>query len=269
MPSERLLKKFQLVEGLYMHLLNWLMISLFGFYFPLFGQSKDLLQEARAQYQKGEKATTYEERKSAFNQALFLFHTLEQQNPNSSNLDEDLARTYFQLREYAWAILYDERALKKNSLNASLSSRLEEAQKKLGIVNSSAQKSWITSWTTYSHRFQWLFWMILLTFIIFSLSIWIPHTWIRKLAIAFACLLFLCLGHFLLAYYFTPLEGILVQSTGLYREPDWNQPQLTDQPLLAGSKVQILQMTQNGDWLKIENSSGVIGYVPTTRLRGI
>lgn len=252
-----------------MHMLfNWTIFVFFGF-LPLWGQTQDVLQEARTQYQRGEKATTYEERKTAFNQALFLYHSLEQQESSVSNLDEALANTYFQLGEYAWAILYDERALKKNGPNVSLLSDLEMTQKKLGVFTPPPQKNWISSLTFFPQYYQWIFWIILLAFITFSASIWFPLRWIRKLAAGFAVLVLLFLGHVLFVYYFTPIEGIVVKTTGLYREPNWHQPQITNQPLLAGSKVKVLQMTENEEWLKIENSSGLIGYIPTVRLRAI
>jgi hypothetical protein len=75
------------------------------------------------------------------------------------------------------------------------------------------------------------------------------------------------LGNVLGSYYLTPLDGIIVSSTGFYREPDEQQPQLTNEPLLAGTKVQILQSSSTGDWLKISDSTGLVGYVPASQIR--
>lgn len=111
--------------------------------------------------------------------------------------------------------------------------------------------------------------VIFLAFITCSSTIWFRFSWIRKLAVASAFLLLIFLSNFLFYYYFTPLEGILIKTTGLYRAPDLNQAQLTNQPLLEGSKVEILQMTADGNWLKIANSTGVVGYIPTTSLRSL
>ncbi len=68
-------------------------------------------------------------------------------------------------------------------------------------------------------------------------------------------------------YYLTPIEGILVVSSGIYRGPNWNQPQLSNEPLLAGSKVRVLQAVSDGNWVKITNSHGMIGYIPISNLR--
>lgn len=235
---------------------------------PLWANVEQVLQDAHANYQQGEKATTYEERKLAFNRALFLYHSLEPDIPNA-HLDQALGDTYFQLGEYAWAVLYYQRALKKNSQNISVVSHLKEAQQKLGVSPLMNEENKIESFFPLSKQFKLLFWVILVTFLTFSCTIWFPFTWIRKLAIVCAVFLGLLLANLLFVYYSTPVEGILIKTTGFYRAPTWNQPQLTDQPLLAGSKVKILQITNEGEWLKIENSAEMIGYIPSAVLRPI
>jgi tetratricopeptide (TPR) repeat protein len=252
-----------------MTLFRWTLIVLtLCLMFPLWGNSEKILQEAQTSYQQGEKATTYEERKLAFNHALSLYLTLEQEAP-SADLDQALGNTYFQIGEYAWAILYYQRALKQDPQNSLLFSHLKEAQKKLGLSEEQYpyQKKGIKPFFILSQQFQLLFWVIFFTIVLFSCTIWLSFPWIRKVAMGSAALLALLLANFLFFYYFTPLEGILVKTAGLYRAPDWNQPQLTNEPLLAGSKVQVLQTTSDGNWLKIENPQGTIGYLPTLTLR--
>lgn len=252
--------------------LVWKWLAVF-FIFPLWGTSEDILQEAQKSYQQGEQAVTYEERKLAFNRALFLYSALEKQITHSSaSLDQALADTYFQLEEYPWAIVYYQRALKQQSTNSLLLSHLEKAQQRLGLPTSSYKSPpnpLVDPFFALARQSQLLFWVILITFLVFSTAIWFPYSWIRNLAISCAILLSFLLGNLLFFYYFTPLEGILIKTTGFYRAPDWNEPQLTSQPLLAGSKIQILQMTANKDWLKIATSTGIVGYIPATSLRPI
>lgn len=200
---------------------------------PLEATPAEIWQEANQSYQQGLTAITYEERKKAFNLALSLYHQVDQTTEGgSSALNQALSETYFQLGEKAWATLYEQRALKKDPLEHNL----------------------------------W-FWFCLLTFLICSLAIWFSYRWLRKLAMSCAILVFLGLACLLFLHYFTPLEGILVKSTGFYRAPDEKQPQLTATPLSAGSKVRVLQMTSEKDWLKIEDATGVVGYIPTATLR--
>lgn len=121
---------------------------------------EEMLQEAQISYQQGEKATTYEERKLAFNRALFLYNTLEQNSgSNINDLNQALADTYFQLGEYSWAILYYQKALKNNSSNPLLLSHLEKAQKKLGLLPSLSTDQQSNSFFFISKNFTLFFWL--------------------------------------------------------------------------------------------------------------
>lgn len=232
---------------------------------------EERLQEANASYQKGENASTFEERKQAFNRSLSLFSSLEQERIptlDEALLDEALADNYFHLEEYVWAILYYQRALKNNPHSSDLIASLEKAQKKQGLPPHFSLTFNQRFFTLFQHP-QGLFWVILITFLICSSWIWFSYAWLHQMAISCLFFLFLLGGCYLFSYYSFPLEGILVQSTGFYRLPDENQPQLTHYPLLAGSKVTILQMTSEGNWTEIATSDGLIGYIPTAYLRAI
>jgi tetratricopeptide (TPR) repeat protein len=246
------------------------LLTICGIIFPLSGtpMPKDILQEAPISYHQGETATNYEERKQAFNRALFLYHTLEENTESNVNgLNQALGDTYFQLGEYSWATLYYEKALKNQPSNPLLLSRLEKVQKKLGLTPSSPIDQYIL--VALSKNFTLLFWMILLSFITLSCTIWLPFSWIRQLAAISSCLLLILLGNSLFFYYFSPLEGVLIKTTGLYLSPDWNQAQISNHPLLAGSKVEILQMTPDSNWVKITNDIHQVGYIPLSSLRPI
>jgi hypothetical protein len=240
--------------------------------FPLWSNPEEILQEANAYYQQGERATTYEERKRSFNQSLSLYHLVAQElDSHFPALERAIGDNYFQLNEYAWAILHYQRALKAAPHDDLLISHLEKAQEKLGITPQSSftpQQNFLSHiLLAFSEQFKLLYWIFLISFMICSVAIWVPYSWIRKLAASCVLLLFLILSNFLFFHYFTPLEGILVTPTGFYRSPDWGQPQLTNYPLLAGSKVRVLQVVSEGNWLKITNSTGLVGYIPTSTLR--
>lgn len=247
-------------------------ILIFLFVFPLGGtNSEELFQQANASYEQGEKAITYQERKYAFNRALFLYHILEEEISSRSSLFyQNLGDNYFQLGEYAWAILYYQRGLKKDH-HPVLLARIEKAQRKLGLMElpQSQKRFWTESLLSIGKQFQLLFWLILFSFLACSALIWFRYSWLRKLAAISIICTCVMLGNFLFIYYFTPFEGILVTATGFYRAPDWNETQLTSFPLLAGTKVEILQITPDEKWLKITNSKGLVGYVPTSTLRSI
>jgi tetratricopeptide (TPR) repeat protein len=254
-----------------MRLFTILKCLTFFLVFPLWGIPEEWMQEANASYQQGERATSFYEQKQAFNRALYLYSLAEQEmGPGIPTLDCALADTYYQLGEYAWAILYYQRALKANPHQDFVLSRLTKAQQKLGLSTetpASRLSSWIQFFLELSQHLGVFVWVLLVTFLFWSLTIWFPSSWMRKLAGSGTILLCFLIFNFLYFYYFTPLEGILVTSTGLYRGPSANQPQLTNYPLSAGSKVLVLEMTSEGNWAKIANTAGIIGYIPTTSLR--
>jgi len=240
--------------------------------FPFWGFSNEILEEANASYRQGEQGVTYQERKRAFNQALFLYHSLENQIPPlGAPLDLMIGDTYFQFRQYPWAILYYQRALKKDPNNILTLSRLGKAEEKLHLPSSfpSVEQQGLRRVISLAQRSQWLFWVIFVTFLVCSYAIWVPSWLARTAAYGSAFFLLFLIGNALFAYYFTPLEGVLVQATVFYRAPDKNQPLLTHFPLREGSKVRILQMRPDGEWLKIESSAGSMGYIPAKTLRPI
>jgi tetratricopeptide (TPR) repeat protein len=238
------------------------------FYLPLWAEtSATPIIEAQRAYQKGLQATTFELREEAFNQALTLYHQLSQSHERSSDLNRAIGDTYFQLEAYPWAILYYQRAIFSSDRdNTLLFNRLNKAYQTLGTPSppfNLPHQSFLPSSTLY----QLLFWSILFTLIILSVSIWNISSKLRYAALFSTMIIFLLLGNIVISYYLTPIEGIIVSSTGLYRAPSLGQPQLLEEPLLAGSKVQILQAISNGQWIKITLPSGLVGYVPFENMR--
>lgn len=226
-----------------------------------------VILDAQHAYQKGLQATTFALREEAFNQALTLYHQISQNHERSSDLNRAIGDTYFQLESYPWAILYYQRAVFSNDRNNTLLlTRLDKAYQALGTPSpplSLPHQSFLPSSTLY----QLLFWSILFTSIILSVTIWINSRKLRYTALFSTTIIFLLLGNIVISYYLSPIEGIIVSSTGLYRAPSLGQPQLLEEPLLAGSKVQILQAASNDEWIKITLPSGLVGYVPFENMR--
>lgn len=248
-------------------------IMLIGMIFlalPLVGNLDGLVQEANASLQQGEKATAYEERKDALNHALSLYHVIEQTSPSPS-LTRIIGDVYFQLGEYPWAVLYYQRTLKNEPQDPIAVAHLEAARQKLGIADhapaAKEQNPFVKGFAALAGHDLLLFWAILLTFLACSFAIWLPSPFLRKAAGGCSVIALLLLINFTVFYYSAPLEGILIAPTGFYQAPGKNQPQLTSLPLLAGSKVNVLQLSADGEWLRITNDAGLIGYVPASALR--
>jgi hypothetical protein len=100
-----------------------------------------------------------------------------------------------------------------------------------------------------------------------TLLIWRPFTVLKKLALI-AGFFFMSAGmNLFISYYFAPLHGIFIQSTGLYRAPSLQQPQLSEIPLSMGSKIRVMEITERGFWFKVIDLNGSVGYVPASALR--
>lgn len=243
-------------------------LFLFTTAFQLSGNEiEERLQQANEWYKKGETATTFETQKEAFNHSLALYHSLESSKEQIAGLDRIIGDNYFQLAEYPLAILYYERALQnENEPNLTIE-HLKLARTKLGINAPVSIKENEFSKILFSPKFLLI--IILLTFFISSLAIWFETQILKKLSsLAFLVLSLLLFAH-LFSYYTKPLEGIVIQTTGLFRSPLSNETQLTTEPLLAGTKVQIMQITSDENWVQISIPGGPMGYIPTANINVI
>lgn len=226
------------------------------------------LKEAQATYQRAVEASTFWEREEEINKALSLFHALYLDNPHSSYLNEVLGDLYLQLNEYPWAILHYERSLWEGGGGINILTNLKEAKERMGISEFKLDEENMTHrLVLFSRHPLLLLGALCLAFISLSCAIWFPFPVIRKGAFAFLLILIALLGSTLFYYYFSPLEGILVQSTGLYREANIDQLKRMEEPLLAGSKVEILNVSTDGQWLKIRGEA--VGYIPIQAVQPI
>lgn len=231
-----------------------------------------LLRKANASYEQAEKAATFQERKNSFNAALAAYLAIEKApSVLSSPLYQAIANIYFQLGEYAWSILYYERAFQLEPQSALLNQRISLAKAKLGLSSfdhpSLFEKFLLQPYFSFQQRLAFFFWIALIMLFIITSLIWLPFSLLKKLALI-AGFIFISAGmNLFISYYFAPLHGIFIQSTGLYRAPNLQQPQLSEIPLLMGSKIRIMEITEKGFWLKVIDLNGSVGYVPASTLR--
>lgn len=227
------------------------------------------LEEANQALQNGQKSTSYEERKDNLNKALFFYLKLSKDKENAA-LNRTIADIYFQLGEYPWSILYYEKALKIAPSDAIAMDHLKMANQKLGLASIQDQKKpfFLTNILNgIASNIPLMISAVLVAFATLSLSIWLPSKFPRKWAASITLCLLLLLMNSAYVYYSTPLKGVLVLSTGFYSTPAKISLKVNNSLIFAGSKVTILQMTSNGEWLKIKNEAGSIGFIPADHLR--
>ncbi|MBA3722240.1 MAG: SH3 domain-containing protein [Parachlamydiaceae bacterium] len=226
------------------------------------------LQEAQSYYQQGLNSKTLFQRKLNFNKALGLYLEIENiYGESSENLFESIGNNFYQVNEFAWAILYYHRVLSINPSNASVEQRLKLAQNKLGLPptfepNAMNRILSLNNIFPLSRRIVLLFFVTIISFIVCSIAIWFSGSFWKKLSAVMLGFEALLVVNLILTMYFSPLEGIIVNPTGLFQATDMNQPQITATPLVKGIKVKIIETQKEGNWLKILNPEGTVGFVP-------
>lgn len=243
-------------------------------YSIIYGAGNGKPEMALHAYQKGEKSRSAADKEAAFNEALSLYKQLEKDysaNSGSGALYYNIANTYFQLAQYPAAILYYHKALKVDPWNDDAWNNLQVAYSKLNLP---VQKShrWLD--VVFSpelgmsepERFQLLFGTALAALIFGSFFIWKEIHAFKKYALlaALACMLLLIsLG---ISIFFKPTEAIVLRPTLLYRDAGKQYAGVQEAPLAEGEKLQVLEMVDDGQWVKVRTSNGVQGFVPVEKV---
>lgn len=232
-------------------------------------------QEATDLYQKGELTTTIAERKAAFNSALDIYLTLEKEyHPRfgTGKLYYDIGNTYYNLESYPWAILYYNRAQRLMPRSDEVVYNLATTLKQLQLPQDNPPDvfSKVLSLQTYlslPEQLQLFCGLTILAFLFASFYIWTNNQWCKKsVFICFIPIIWLLLG-FAYTHYFTPLEAILVQSVELRRDAGRQYAKVNIDPIPAGSKVEVIDITSDGSWLKIKMPQESLGFVPQESIR--
>ena len=235
----------------------WIFIFFLSLVGSLQGEENPLSEDYQS-YLAGENAKTFYQREIEFNKALSLYTEVTAEN---DKLYYNIGNTFYQLGEYPFAILYYYRSLRLNPHDENTLYNLNQAQQKLGI-NSQLTYSYIarpTLWETF-------FFLACLAILSFSLNLWLEAKYWKKFGYLLTFCSVLVLSYLSYLHYFEPVEGVLIHDSLVYRAAGNEFPIVTTLPLLSGLKVEIIEITQDGHWLKI-SSDGTIGYVPYIIIR--
>ncbi|MBA3958106.1 MAG: hypothetical protein H0X51_06915 [Parachlamydiaceae bacterium] len=236
---------------------------------------QDIAQEAEQAYQKGEQASTIAERKVAFNQALTLYTQLESQSESvysTGKLYFNMGNTYYQLAEYSWAIVYYYRALQlmptsqkvRYNLNMALSKVSASPAEEMSIFQDAL---FFHFYLSLPERLQWLSYLALLMIIFGSLYLWYGWWGYKYMIIVLAVVWGLLFASVLYSRYVEPINAIVVTPTALYRDAGVQYAKVIEKPILSGRKVQVIEVVDDGKWLKVLSTDGNVGYVPNTAVK--
>src|ERR1700733_11284079 len=269
--SSSSLRRRRRMKRLLIALLAFAFVASVAFYMVSFStESEKSLLEAYQAYRQGEQANTVAQRIESFNKALSLYTDLDERfNPKYGNgkLYYNVANSYFQLEQYPLAVLYYYRALTLMPKNEKTQRNLQIALSKLNVSDKTKDTAFNKIFFfhyrfSFSERLRLFFIFAVLGTLIGSLYIWVKASWLKKCAILFALVAAIFLGSIAYTNYFTPLEGIIVKSTSLYRDAGQQYAKVLKEPILSGTKVEVLDVLQEGRWLKIMTPEKVLEYVP-------
>lgn len=242
-------------------------------------QIEEQLNLALKAYQAGEQGKTSAARQEGFKTAIHIYTQLEKHyHPcySSGKFYYNLGNAYFQVQEYPLAILYYERALALLPTNDDIQHNLEVAMDKLKLPHrvSSSETKRIFAFHYYLSlpiRLHLFFYFSLALLTSLFLILWIPRSkpFLKYIAVFAALGCLLIFSSLIYSRYFEPLEGILIQSTFLYRDKGEQYAKVSPNPSPAGTKAKVVAIQDEGLWLKVVLPDGTLGYVPGTVIRTI
>ena len=245
------------------------------FFVGFFSPVEDQLKSAAENYRKGEVAPTVGEREKAFNQSLHAylkFEKMYQPDYGNGKLYYNIANNYFQLGQYPTAAYYYWKALRLAPREANIKSNLDATKRKLGVPipkNDSVFRKVLFWHYSFSlpERLQAFFVSMMLLIVAASAYIWLPKAWVKTLVFITALISLALFASVMHSRYITNAEGVVITATSLYRDAGQQYAQVSQEPLTPGSKIDVLDIVQNGTWLKIETPDGTLGFVPFEAVR--
>jgi len=253
------------------------MLKIVPFFFLLvsFGgnllHGEGYLDTGFSKYVEGERATSVEVRKKAFNEALIEYLKVEPTHPSGIYF-YDVANCYYQLGEYGLAILYYYRALNELPRNNKIEHNLEQALKK--VDQTEENKTELYDFLLFFHhklsfyeKEMLLLALLLFSFVFGSLFIWLSFSAFKKLAIVS----FFCMSLFVVSIlwtaYFSPPSAVIIRPAELLSGPGSQYAKAETKPPLIGTKVQVVEVVEKGAYLKIKLPGGQQAYVSSEQAR--
>jgi len=202
-------------------------------------------------YIQGDKSDQLKERSEAFNQALSLY--LDQ--PKSAQLFYNIGNTLAQLEEYPQALLYYYKALDLEPRDQNLRDNILTVSHQLNLPKPTFQ--WLSLkeiWRSYIFG--------LLGLCLFGLLYWWSACKITlRVALLFASISIFFASLVIYRQYFAPVYAVVVDASLISISPEKNSIAVSSKPLLPGQQVMVLDLLDEGKWLKISSNDGTVGFV--------
>lgn len=204
--------------------------------------------------------------KDVYNNSLKSYLDYEDQyRPIHGNgkLYYNIGNSYYRLGEYPLAILYYYKSLALMPGNRELRENLNKALEKQQLPL--AKEALLPVPTP--EQFRILFGIGIIFMVLLYIFAWNPTRKLKVGMVVFGVLYLSLLGELLYSRYFEPLHGVLIRAASVYKDAGKQYAKATPDPLPAGLKVDVLDVKEEGQWLKIMSPDGVLGYVHMDSIR--
>lgn len=209
-------------------------------------------------YQKGIVAPTLAEREKDINQALAF---LTESPQGGGEYDYNIGNSYYLLEEYPWALYYYLRAQKELPRDQEIKNNIKKTAEQLQIPFESyptpkffshSEEMWIAQG------------LIGITFLLFLLFIWLGR--FKKTATVLFGLTSFYILFIVFQFYLTPDRAVLVQAAFLIKDPKNLNERVFLDPLPPGTLLEMIGKSDEGEWIKVVQPSGIVGYVSSEKL---
>lgn len=234
-----------------------------------------LLKKAEERYQEGQKGGSIYGRKSGFNDALALYRQVETRYSRSDNLGElyiNIGHCYYRLGRYGFALYYYERARGLLPRRSEIEGYAATARNRTGLTASPEKPSlrnlfFLKGFISIPESFRFFSGFAIITIMLLLMTIRFSNVVLKRVCFGFG----LCAAYFFAVAgyhtYFLPIKGILVYAAEVSRSPDLSGPKVSNNPLVSGTSLDILDVTDEGRRIKVLTPDGLPGYVSYEAVR--
>ncbi len=233
------------------------------------------IQEAEISYQAAYEAPNVIQRSQDLNEVLRIYTEVEEQyhpTQGTGKLYQNMATVYADLEQYPWAALYFYQARALMPRDQQVEDLLNNTLAQLKLAPASQDSVFrkvffFHYYLSVPERLQILIGCTLLLLSFASLYLW-KRFWLLKSLIAGAFLIWaIFFSSVIYSKYFEPLEGVIVKASMLYRDTQDKTAFVMEKPLMEGHKVVVLDVLDQGRWLKIRMDDGTLGFIPYGSIR--
>ena len=103
--------------------------------------------------------------------------------------------------------------------------------------------------------------LLFAAFALLSVNLWLPQSVLKKVACIALWVALIFFTSIIWADYFTLPEAVVVRPVALRRDAGDQYAPVVGTPVLPGTKLQVLSIPADGNWLKVRSNTSEDGYI--------